>query len=53
MAHEPEFALGSILIRPEHCELVGACRSETLEPRVIQVLVALPAPEARWFRVTI
>jgi TolB-like protein/DNA-binding winged helix-turn-helix (wHTH) protein/Flp pilus assembly protein TadD len=41
LAREPEFALGSIRIRPAHCELVGAGWSETLEPRVMQVLVAL------------
>jgi DNA-binding response OmpR family regulator len=41
LGREPEFALGGIRIRPAHCELVGAGWSETLEPRVMQVLVAL------------
>jgi TolB-like protein/DNA-binding winged helix-turn-helix (wHTH) protein len=41
LAHEPEFALGNVEVRPALCEVAGPGWSETLEPRVMQVLVAL------------
>ncbi len=42
LAHEPAFALGSVRIRPSTREVVRADgRSEVLEPRVIQVMIAL------------
>ena len=41
LAHEPDFALGSLQVRPATCEVEekGLCR--TLQRRVMQVLVAL------------
>jgi len=41
LVHEPEFALGNVQVRPALCEVAGPGWSETLEPRVMQVLVAL------------
>jgi TolB-like protein/DNA-binding winged helix-turn-helix (wHTH) protein len=41
LVHEPEFALGNVQVRPALCEVAGPGRSETLEPRVMQVLVVL------------
>jgi hypothetical protein len=40
LTREPEFALAFVCVRPAHCELVGAAWSDTLKPRVMQVLVA-------------
>ena len=41
LAHEPPFRIGSLEVRPATCEIVGEDRSAVLEPRVMQVLVAL------------
>jgi DNA-binding winged helix-turn-helix (wHTH) protein/TolB-like protein/tetratricopeptide (TPR) repeat protein len=41
LAREPPFRLGELLVRPAALELVAADQSETLERRVMQVLVAL------------
>lgn len=41
LAHEPRFALGGLEVRPPTRELVAGGQSELLEPRVMQVLVAL------------
>lgn len=41
LLHEPKFALGVLRVNPAHCEVIGPGWSETLEPRVMQVLVAL------------
>ncbi len=41
LVHEPEFALGNVQVRPALCEVAGPGWSEMLEPRVMQVLVAL------------
>jgi adenylate cyclase len=41
LAHERDFALGRIAIRPSRREMVGESFREILEPRVMRVLVAL------------
>ncbi len=41
LADEPDFRLGSLFVRPARREVVGPDGSDTLEPRVMQVLVAL------------
>lgn len=41
LAHEPDFALGRIEVRPSLRELAGEDWRETIDPRVMQVLVAL------------
>ena len=41
LAHEPDFALGRIEVRPSLRELAGADWQETIDRRVMQVLVAL------------
>lgn len=41
LGHEPEFALGPIQVRPSRREIVGAGTHGIIEPRVMQVLVAL------------
>lgn len=41
LATEPEFALGALIIRPPVREVIAQDRRETVEPRVMQVLVAL------------
>lgn len=41
LAHEPAFALGRLEIRPATREVVGPEFRDVLEPRVMQVLVAL------------
>src|SRR5947209_4404210 len=41
LGHEPDFVLAAIEIRPSRREIVGAGLQETVEPRVMQVLVAL------------
>ncbi|MDR3510443.1 MAG: winged helix-turn-helix domain-containing protein [Caulobacteraceae bacterium] len=41
LAREPDFSLGSVLVRPSEREVRLGERHETLEPRVMQVLVAL------------
>jgi DNA-binding winged helix-turn-helix (wHTH) protein/Tfp pilus assembly protein PilF len=41
LAHEPSFALGHVKVKPAIRQIVVKARSETLEPRVMQVLVVL------------
>jgi TolB-like protein len=41
LAHAPPFALGALDVRPATREVVAGERRETLEPRIMQVLVAL------------
>lgn len=41
LAHEPDFTLGRIEVRPSLREIAGAGWSETIDRRVMQVLVAL------------
>jgi DNA-binding winged helix-turn-helix (wHTH) protein/tetratricopeptide (TPR) repeat protein len=41
LAHEPPFRLGILEVEPATRQLKAADRSETIEPRVMQVLVAL------------
>jgi adenylate cyclase len=41
LAHEPSFTLGQLRIDPATRQVQASDRSETLEPRVMQVLVAL------------
>jgi len=41
LAHEAPFRVGTLEVRPETCELVGAGQTHVVEPRVMQVLVAL------------
>jgi TolB-like protein len=41
LSQEATFVLGSLEVRPPTCELVVAGRSEALEPKIMQVLVAL------------
>jgi TolB-like protein/DNA-binding winged helix-turn-helix (wHTH) protein len=44
-AHVPDFPLGSLLVRPAVLEVVAGNRRQTLERRVMQVLVALAQAE--------
>ena len=41
LAHCPPFRLGASEVRPATRELIGPCGAEIVEPRVMQVLVAL------------
>ena len=41
LAHEPDFALGRVEIRPSRREIAGEGLRESIEPRVMRVLVAL------------
>ncbi len=41
LAHQPPFRLGTVEVRPATRELIGPERREVIEPRVMQVLVAL------------
>ncbi len=41
LAHVPSFHLGEVEVRPSTRQLIRGDRNETLEPRVMQVLVAL------------
>ena len=41
LAHEPPFRLGIVEVEPATRQLKSGSRSETIEPRVMQVLVAL------------
>src|SRR5215470_6336179 len=41
LAHELDFKLGKIEVRPARRELVGEGIRETIDPRVMRVLVAL------------
>ncbi|GAC1569099.1 MAG: hypothetical protein NVS3B27_12830 [Novosphingobium sp.] len=45
LAHEPDFPLGHILVRPSRCEVVVHGTAQTLQRRVMQVLVALAQAE--------
>ena len=47
LTHEPDFMLGSIEVRPSLREIAGAGWLETIDPRVMQVLVALARAEGR------
>lgn len=40
---EPDFALGGLTVSPRACRVTGACGSQSLQPRVMQALVALAA----------
>jgi DNA-binding winged helix-turn-helix (wHTH) protein len=41
LADEPDFKLGSLDVRPSVRQIIAGGKSETLEPRVMQLLVAL------------
>ena len=41
LGREPDFRIGSVDVRPSARQVTGKGRNETLEPRVMQVLVAL------------
>ena len=41
LAHEPPFTIGQLRVEPSTRQVVSDGSSETLEPRVMQVLVAL------------
>src|SRR4051812_24956577 len=41
LAHQPAFSLGALEVRPSTREVVSADSREVLQPRVMQVLVAL------------
>jgi DNA-binding winged helix-turn-helix (wHTH) protein len=41
LAHESDFTLGEAMVRPATREVIGTERREVLQPRVMQVLVAL------------
>lgn len=41
LAREPDFALGNLQVHPSSREVAGAGQREVVEPRVMQVLVAL------------
>lgn len=41
LAHEPDFRIGNILVRPSARELISDSSRAVLEPRVMQMLVAL------------
>lgn len=41
LANEPDFRLGGLQVSPGRRQIVAAAISETLQPRVMQVLVAL------------
>lgn len=43
LAREPDFQLGGLAVRPSRGEIEGLGATERLEPRVMQVLVALAA----------
>lgn len=45
LAHEPVFKLGSVQVFPSTRQIVRDGKSETLEPRVMEVLVALAQAE--------
>lgn len=47
LTHEPDFVLGSITVRPSLREIGGPGFLETIDPRVMQVLVALARAEGR------
>ena len=41
LPREPDFQLGELRVRPAIREITGPAGAETLEPRVMEVLVAL------------
>jgi TolB-like protein/Tfp pilus assembly protein PilF len=41
LGHEPDFALGPVVVRPSLRQIEGATGKRTVEPRVMQALVAL------------
>mgnify|MGYP001112069723 CR=1 FL=1 len=41
LAHQAAFTMGPLEVRPSTCEVLAAGRREVLQPRVMQVLVAL------------
>ncbi len=41
LAREADFPLGALLVRPSIRQVVAGAESETLEPRIMQVLIAL------------
>ena len=45
LAHEPDFALGAVQVRPGRREIVGEAWRDTIDPRVMHVLVALARAE--------
>lgn len=47
LAHQPDFALGALLVSPSTREVRRDGWTERLEPRVMQVLVALSQAEGR------
>jgi len=47
LAHELPFALGALCVEPARRQVERAGRAETLEPRVMQVLVALARAKGR------
>lgn len=47
LAHETPFTIGNLSVDPPTRQISGAGRNETLEPRVMQVLVALFRAEGR------
>jgi DNA-binding winged helix-turn-helix (wHTH) protein len=47
LAQEPSFRLGSLEVRPATLDVVAGDRREALEPRVMQVLVALARARGR------
>jgi DNA-binding winged helix-turn-helix (wHTH) protein len=47
LGHEPDFALGALRVSPSTREVMRAGWTESLEPRVMQVLVALSQVQGR------
>ncbi|MBJ7412976.1 MAG: hypothetical protein JHD15_21835, partial [Phenylobacterium sp.] len=45
LAHQAAFSLGALEVRPPTCEVVWRQGREVLQPRVMQVLVALSRAE--------
>src|SRR5688572_1728659 len=45
LSREPEFELGAVMVYPATRQIVRNGRSETLEPRIMQVLVAFAQSE--------
>ena len=53
LAHEADFALGAMQVRPSSREVVLDGKSQILQPRVMQVLVALGRRSGESSRATI
>jgi DNA-binding winged helix-turn-helix (wHTH) protein len=47
LAREPDFSLGGLTVRPSLCEVEAHGRRRRLEPKVMQVLVALARADGR------